>query len=263
MNYSFTERRPADMTLLGLPFHQVGVEEIHAWIQSVISRDEKAIVLNLNIHGVFLALKNAWYHEMIQKTQLVFCDGDGVRWGLKLMGFPPPPKVTTARWLWQLAEFCEKQQYSFYFLGGRPGVPEEAARQLKGRYPGLKVVGFHDNEFDKEGGAENEKIIAEINRLKPDILIVAFGQPVQEKWVLENWEKLDAHVFTTAGAAFEYVAGRIAVTPPWMIRLNLEWFFRLCQEPRRLWKRYCIEIPYFFAHVFREKWRQLLRGEKK
>lgn len=250
------------MTLLGLPFHQVGVEEIHAYLQKVISRDEKAIVLNLNIHGVTLALKNSWYHEMIRKAQLVFCDGDGVRWGLKLMGFQPPPKVTNARWLWQLAEFCQKRQYSFYLLGGRPGVPEEAARRLKGRYPDLRVAGFHDNEFQKEG-EENEEIIVEINRLKPDILMVGFGQPVQEKWVLQNWKKLDAHIFTTVGAAFEYVAGRIPVTPGWMVRSHLEWLFRLSQEPRRLWKRYCVEIPYFFIFVFREKWRAVMKGKKR
>ncbi len=252
-------QKPPDMKLFGLPFHRVGVEGIHAYLEGVISRDEKAIVLNLNIHGVCLALKNDWYHEMIKNAQLVFCDGDGVRWGLKWLGFSPPPKISTARWIWQLSDFCQSKQYSFYFLGGRPGVPEKATRRLKDRFPNLKVVGFHDNEFSKQGN-ENEEIISEINRLKPDILIVAFGQPLQEKWVLENWEKLNAHVFTTAGAAFEFVAGRIRTTPEWMVRWHLEWFFRLCQEPRRLSKRYLTEIPYFFVRVFLEKLRFAVKG---
>ena len=247
------------MALLGLPFHRVGADEIHAFIDQIIFWDEKAVLLNLNIHGVYLALKNKWYYEMIRNAQLVFCDGDGVRWGLKILGSLPPPKVTMARWLWQLSELCEKKQYSLYLLGGRPGVPEEAARRFKNRYPGIRIVGRHNNEFCKEG-KENDEIVSEINRLKPDILIVAFGQPLQEKWVLENSHRLDVHIFTTAGAAFEYVAGRIVETPDWMIRWQMEWLFRFSQEPRRLWKRYLIEIPYFFACVFYEKWKRMMKG---
>lgn len=248
------------MRLLGLPFHAVGVEEVCAFIEGVISRNEKAVALNLNIHCVNLALKYPWLHEFIRGAQLVFCDGDGVRWGLRLLGYSPPPKITYNKWLWQLCEFCEKQQYRIFFLGAKPGVAEEAALRLKEHYPRLQVAGTYHGYFKKEG-EENEKVLRAINRVRPDILLVCFGMPSQEEWIRDHWKELNVHVFLKGGAAFDYASGRLTKAPEWMIRWNLEWLFRLLQEPRRLFGRYVFGIPLFFLQVFFEKLREGGRKE--
>ncbi len=260
-SYQIAERRPADMNLLGLPMHRTGIPEVHAFIRDAIAKNQKAIALNLNVHCVNLALKHRWLYEFIQReTHLVFCDGDGVRMGLKLLGYAPPPKVTYNQWIWQLADFCNRHGYRLFFLGGKPGVAEEAAERLVACYPGLQIAGVHHGYFPKQG-PENRKVMDEINRLRPDILLVCFGMPAQEKWIAENWHDLDTHIFLKGGAAFDYASGRLKPAPEWIIRLHLEWFFRLCQDPFRLFGRYILGNPYFLIRVLRSKWKQR-KGKK-
>jgi N-acetylglucosaminyldiphosphoundecaprenol N-acetyl-beta-D-mannosaminyltransferase len=171
---SMAPRRPADMDLLGLPMHQVGVEQVLAFIEDIISKNQKAVALNLNVFCVNLALEHRWLYEFIQSANLVFCDGDGVRLGLKLLGYSPSPKITYNEWLWQLCEFCEKKKYRIYFLGARPGVADEAARNLKAKYPALNLVGIQHGFFNKQG-AENQAVVDNINFAAPDILLVCLA----------------------------------------------------------------------------------------
>ena len=247
-------KKSGAVSFLGLNLHPVSADEVHEFIGKVIRDRQKAIVLHLNIYGVNLALELKWMKDFFNESQLVFCDGDGVRWGTRLLGLPVPPKITYDRWIWQLADFCEKKHFRLFFLGGKPSVASLAVERLREKYPGLEVVGVRHGYFEKEG-SENEDIIAEINRQKPDILIVGLGMPIQEKWLMDNWEKIDANIFLTGGAVFDYASGKAKRAPRWMIRLQLEWLFRLLQEPRRLFLRYAIGIPYFLFRVILEKLR--------
>jgi N-acetylglucosaminyldiphosphoundecaprenol N-acetyl-beta-D-mannosaminyltransferase len=253
-------RVPPDMELLGLPINRVGVEQVHAFIEDVISKQEKAIALNLNVFCVNLALQHKWLHEFIQSAHLVFCDGDGVRLGLKILGYSPPPKVTYNEWLWQLSAFCERKQFSLFFLGGKPGVAEEATGRLKARHPRLRVSGLHDGFFTKRG-EENQRVIEQINAASPDVLLVCFGMPQQELWIAENWRNVNARVFLKGGAALDYASGRLKKAPAWMIRWHLEWLYRLFQDPVRLFTRYVFGNPYFLFRVFLERIKQLSQGK--
>ena len=252
--YEAAAKRAAEMNLLGLPMNQVGVPEVLDFFEAVIRRNQKAIALNLNVYCVTLALKHAWLHQFINEAHLVYCDGDGVRMGLQILGYPPPPKITYNVWIWQIAEFCERKGFSIFLLGAKPGVAEEAKSRLLKRYPGLKVGGTHHGYFEKSGN-ENQAVIQEINSLKPDILLVCFGMPEQEKWILDHWKNLDTHILIKGGAALDYASGRLKRAPAWMIRLHLEWFFRLLQEPRRLFKRYVFGNTYFLFQVLMQKFR--------
>jgi len=256
-HYRVAVKAVPEMKLLGLPMNRAGLAEVHGFIRQVIEHGEKAVVLNLNVYCVNLALKHAWLREFIQQAQLVFCDGDGVRWGLKLRGYLPPPKITYNKWLWQLAEFCEQNSYSLFFLGAQPGIADEAAEKLKDRYPRLKIAGTHHGHFQKTG-RENEEVVALINKARPDILLTCFGMPIQEKWISDNWRNIQAHVFLKGGAAFDYASGRLAKAPEWIIRLQMEWLFRFCQDPVRLFSRYIVGNPYFMYRVLKEK----LKNEK-
>jgi N-acetylglucosaminyldiphosphoundecaprenol N-acetyl-beta-D-mannosaminyltransferase len=251
-------KRPPDMELLGLPVHRVGVQEVLAFIEDTVSKNQKAIGLNLNIFCVNLSLKHTWLHEFIQSAHLVFCDGDGVRLGLKLSGYAPPPKITYNEWLWQLSAFCAEKKYRLYLLGGRPGVAEEAARNLTARYPTLNVVGIQHGFFNKHG-EQNQRVVDHINAASPDILLVCFGMPIQERWIADNWRNVNAHVFFKGGAAFDYASGRLKKAPAYMIRWHLEWFYRWLQEPRRLFGRYIIGNPYFVLRVLLARIKKSLR----
>lgn len=240
------------VSILGAQLNPVSVDDVHNYISDVIGRNERALILNLNVHCVNLCQKYRWLKDFINQAQMVFCDGDGVRWGAKIMGLHAPPKITYDRWIWQLTELADQKEYRVFFLGGKPGIAEEAAERIKGRFPRLKVVGTHHGYFQKEG-IENEQVIARINETKPDILILGLGMPVQERWLRDNWINVDAHIFLTGGAVFDYASGRAKRAPTWMIRLNLEWLYRLLQEPTRLWTRYVWGNPYFLFKILQAK----------
>ena len=242
---------PRVLDILGLPLHRVSADDVHHYIACVIENKRKAFILNLNIHCVNLALQHAWLKKFLNEAQLIFCDGDGVRWGVQLLGDSPPPKITYDRWIWQLADFCAGRNFSFFFLGAKPGVADEAARRLKERFPNLEVKGTHHGYFP-HAGQENERVVEQINSSGADILVVGFGMPLQEKWLSENGGRLKVHIFLTGGAVFDYAASRLKSAPVWMIKVQMEWLFRLIQEPRRLFTRYAFDIPYFFLRIFFE-----------
>jgi len=174
--------------------------------------------------------------------------------GAKLLGHHIPERITYADWLWQLAAFAEPRQISFYFLGGRPGIAEKAAQQLQLRYPNLQIVGFQHGYFDKgEDSVENQAVIQAINQAKPDILLVGFGMPLQEQWLQENWERIDAKIALTGGAVFDYISGELRRAPRWMTDYGFEWLGRLLIEPRRLWQRYVVGNPVFLWRVLGQR----------
>lgn len=262
--YPLAKRLPPDMNLLGVFFHRAGVPEVCRYMKEVIQRGEKAVCLNLNVYCMNLALKHPWLHRFLNQANLVFCDGDGVRWGLKIRGFSPPPKITYNKWFWQLCEFCAAEGFSLFFLGAKPGVADEAARKARTRYPKLNIAGVHHGHFKKEG-RENEEVMAQINRAKPDILLVCFGMPLQEQWIQTHFSEIQAHIFLKGGAAFDYASGRLTMAPAWMIQMHLEWLFRFLQDPVRLFGRYMVGNPLFLTRVLLEKlgiWKYARNAEK-
>ncbi|MBI3313090.1 MAG: WecB/TagA/CpsF family glycosyltransferase [Candidatus Omnitrophica bacterium] len=254
-SYPLAAPKSGALKILDLPLHPVTEEELLSYIKEVILQKKKALLPTLNIHAANYSFKYPWFRDFFNQAQLVYCDSDGIRWGVRMLGQKPPIKISLGRWVWRLAEYCHQNHLSLYFLGGRPGVPEEARRRVNARFPGIEIKGVHDNDFPKEGPG-NEAMIREINRLKPDILIVGLGMPLQEKWIQENWQKIDAHVFMPAGSTIEFTAGRIKTSPDWMVRHELEWFFRMTQEPKRLFARHVIGNPLFFMRVFCERLRK-------
>lgn len=235
--------------LFGLPVALIDVDGLHQYIQKVISDGKKSLIFNVNIHCVNLALLDASAYKNLVSSDLIFCDGDGVRWGLRLLGKKVPAKITYASWMWKFADFCEKNKISWFFLGGKPGVAEKAAQSILTKHPQLDIKGWHHGYFELEG-EENDRVIAEINAFCPDVLIVGFGMPIQEEWIIRYKDRIKANVFLPGGAVFDYVSGNLKRAPNWIVKMNMEWLYRLCQDPKRLFKRYVVGNPYFFYRVF-------------
>jgi N-acetylglucosaminyldiphosphoundecaprenol N-acetyl-beta-D-mannosaminyltransferase len=137
-------------------------------------------------------------------------------------------------------------------LGNPQGVAAQAAEKLKAAAPGVRILGTHHGFFQKTG-PENDAVIAEINRVRPDVLMVGLGMPLEQRWILDNYPQVDARVFWTVGAAFQYWAGVIPRCPRWMAEHGLEWLFRLLLEPRRMAKRYLWGNAVFLIKVLQER----------
>ena len=253
--YRPVRRRPGANGLLGIAVHNVSAVGVLDNMADVIEAGEQAVILHANAFAANLAARNPAFRSAFGQAQMVFCDGDGIRRACQALGLEVPPKVTYARWLPLVAAWCEERGYSLYLLGGRPGVADLAAGNLKQRHPRIRIAGARHGYFEK-AGSENDAVIAEINRVQPDVLLVCFGMPLQEDWVVRNASGLAAHVLLTGGAALDYAAGIAVTTPQWMIRLELEWLFRLWRDPIRLFTRYAIGNPEFALRVAAESARQ-------
>lgn len=240
--------------MLGVRVDAVTVEELHQRIEDMVRGGEHSLVLSVNVNALNLASTLPWFREVYRKAALVFCDGVGVMWGARILGHHIPQRITYADWIWQLAEFAQGRDLSLFFLGARPGVADEAAVKLRERFGDLRIVGTQHGYFDKSAGSlDNTAVIARINASRPDVLIVGFGMPLQERWLMENWDHIAARVALTGGAVFDYVSGRLRRPPQWMARHGLEWLGRLVIEPGRLWKRYLIGNPLFLWRVLRQR----------
>ena len=118
----------------------------------------------------------------------------------------------------------------------------------------MQIAGIHHGYFDKTRNSdENKKVLEKINAVKPNILILGFGMPLQERWLMENWEQIDANIALTGGAVFDYVSGKLERGPQWMTNNSFEWFARLIIEPRRLWKRYILGNPLFLYRILKQR----------
>jgi N-acetylglucosaminyldiphosphoundecaprenol N-acetyl-beta-D-mannosaminyltransferase len=244
------------MDLLGIPVDFVDKAQVLDFMAGVIADGHQAAVLNVNVNLANLAAQQPWLKAYFHQGQMVFCDGDGIRWALRILGLKVPPKVTYNDFIWDIARWCEERSYSLYLLGGRPGVAERAASHLKARLSRLRILGTHHGYFEKQCLA-NDGVVAEINRLCPDVLLVCFGMPTQERWVRDNAPRLAVHAIMTGGAALDYAAGMARMTPRWIKRLQMEWLFRFLLEPRRLFFRYFVGNPLFFGRVVAARLRQL------
>jgi N-acetylglucosaminyldiphosphoundecaprenol N-acetyl-beta-D-mannosaminyltransferase len=136
-----------------------------------------------------------------------------------------------------------------FFYGGNPGVAEDLASRLAQEFPRLVIAGTYCPPFRLLTEDELDGVAARINDSRADIVWVGLSTPKQERWIHSIRERLEVGVLVSVGAAFDFHTERIRVAPRWMQRGGLEWFFRLTQEPRRLWRRYALNNPTFAALV--------------
>lgn len=230
-------------------------EQLLEAMGDMVESGRKGMVLSGNVHSFNIAYRHYWFRDLFNQADIVRLDGAGLALAAKMLGHQNVPnRITWADFTWDLAAYSERHGFNLFLLGGQPGIAEGAASCLVDRFPHLRNVGAYHGYFDKTAGhPENEEVIQMISAAKPSILIIGFGMPVQEKWLMENWGRIDANVVLTGGAVFDYITGTLRRGPRWMTDHGLEWLARLVIEPRRLWRRYLIGNPVFLWRVIRER----------
>lgn len=240
--------------IFGVRIDAVRTHAIHKLMLETVRGRDRALILNVNAHGLNLAYEQPWLKAFFNSANTVFADGSGVLLAGRLLGFKLPERITYAEWIWDLSRFGARSGLSFFFLGSRPGIAEEAAAQLGERYPKLQIRGTHHGYFGKRrGGRENREVIQKINALKPNIVVVGMGMPLQERWLQENWEYLNANIALTGGAVFDYISGRLRRSPRMLRAHGFEWLGRFLIEPKRLWRRYLLGNPLFLFRVLKQR----------
>jgi N-acetylglucosaminyldiphosphoundecaprenol N-acetyl-beta-D-mannosaminyltransferase len=240
--------------VLGLPVDRFTLQEAcERVIQTLAERDAgpqpPLHVVTMNAEMAIQALQDSELKAIISQAGLVTPDGVGIVWAMRRrLGGQPIAKVAGIELVDCLASRSAALGYRIYLLGGQPGIPEAAAEALKIRYPGLTIVGHHHGYF---GAAEESGILERIKETAPDILLVALGVPRQEKWISRQQGELKVPVAIGVGGSFDVFAGRVRRAPAAFQRLQLEWLYRVMQEPWRL-KRLRATLPAFVYRVLTE-----------
>ncbi len=213
------------------------------------------VVVTLNVDFVVNAV-SCWFHRarpgllpVLQQADLVTADGMPVVLLSRLSGASIAERVTGADMVPALAERAAREHLTLYFLGGTPENTGAARDLLCRKYPELQIVGvdtpFVSAEDTPESRADDAAICARISAAKPDLLLVAFGNPKQELWIGRNAGQLDAGAAIGIGGSFNFLIGSVKRAPRWMQRCGVEWVYRVIQEPKRLWKRYGLGLLKF------------------
>jgi N-acetylglucosaminyldiphosphoundecaprenol N-acetyl-beta-D-mannosaminyltransferase len=221
-------------------------------LDSAVKENSTGTFLYINAHGVNLSQKHSWFKQFLNQSTVTYADGQGIRLASWLLGLPIPPLVNLTRWAWELLPYCEKKKYSIFILGATETNISRAVENIKRSMPNLNIVGFSHGYFEKQG-SESDAIVEKINLLSPNVLIVGMGMTLQEKWILENINKLKVNAIFSAGSCLDYLAGAKKVCPKWLSNIGMEWLFRLIHEPNRLFVRYIIGNPRFLYYIFTRK----------
>ena len=230
--------------IMGINVTDVTYSSLHDYILQRVKEGQKSPIMNVNAHAMNIAETDSDFREVLLDSPLVFADGMGIVLASIMQGERLSGRITYADWLLDFGQFSAEHGISWFLLGSERGTAEQAAVKLNQRFPDLKIVGCHHGYFDKKG-IENEEVIEEINHCAPDVLLVCFGMPIQEKWIAENRERIDATIYLPGGACLDYLSGNTRRCPGWMGDIGLEWLYRLVQEPGRLWRRYVVGVPMF------------------
>lgn len=243
--------------VLGIPIAAIPLSRIVSVISSEI---EIAVKLGLklpkrtffyvNANCLTLAQTDNDYKKILQKATLVYSGGFGPVLASRILGRPLSERTPTPDFINEIFEIGEERKWSIYFLGSELASIKKSVEKVKKRFPKLVIAGYHHGYFDE---GEEARLISEINRKKPDILIVGMGSPKQEKWIDENKNKINAKVFWSVGALFDIISGKMSRGPIFLQKMGLEWLYRLYQEPRRLWRRYTIGNLQFIYLVLLDK----------
>lgn len=218
------------------------MEESINEIEKLVNKKNPSYVVTPNVDHIVKLEHDEEFKKVYKEADLILTDGMPLIWISKLKKTPIKEKVSGSDLFPKVCEMAAKKGYKVFLLGAAEGIAAKAAENLKNKYEGLNIVGTYSPSYGFEKNDEEiEKIIEMINQAKPDILAVGLGAPKQEKFLYKYRKILNVPISLAIGASIDFEAGNIDRAPKWMQKSGLEWFYRLCKEPKRMYKRYLVD----------------------
>lgn len=222
---------------LGLHFHNFSLLEAIQQIEQFIQSGRAHMVFTPTAELIVKAKENQQLKDIYNQAHLLMVDSFVVYYMAKLCGKPVREPVSAVRLMLGLLEVAQQKKYRLYMLGAKEEVLKSAVEVLNKKYPGINIVGWRNGYFDLE---RDDEVIRNIKEKNPDVLFVAMSSPLKENFINKNLQKLNVPVCMGVGGSFDIIAGKCRLAPQWVSKIGMEWFYRLIQEPGRLWKRYLI-----------------------
>jgi N-acetylglucosaminyldiphosphoundecaprenol N-acetyl-beta-D-mannosaminyltransferase len=211
---------------------ETAIERIDGWVPA----HERKYVCVCPVHSIMECRRSPALRHIFNSAGMVTPDGMPVVYGPDLM-----------------LAVLGRQRHRHFFYGGGPGVAKQLAELMKRRFPDLRVAGTYEPPFAPLDQLCTPEAAELINRSEADVVWVGMSSPKQDQWMARMRPLLNAPVLIAVGAAFDFHSGTVRQAPLWMQQSGLEWLFRLALQPRRLWRRYLIDNPWFLWELFLQK----------
>lgn len=236
----------ARINVLGVGVDAIDIPRALDEIRARIECGDRTYITVTGAHGIIECQSDPDLRDIHNRAGLVVPDGMPLVWLGRLAGHRQMRRVYGPD---LMLSVCDPSAgpYRHFLYGGAPGIPERLADRLRDRFPGIEIVGSYSPPFRPLRAAEDDEVVATIDRSGADIVWVGLSTPKQERWMAAHLGRLRAPVMIGVGAAFDFHAGVKRQAPRWMQGAGLEWAFRAATEPRRLGRRYATVVPRFLA----------------
>jgi N-acetylglucosaminyldiphosphoundecaprenol N-acetyl-beta-D-mannosaminyltransferase len=241
------------VNVLGVGISVLDQDRAREFLFQAAREGRRGYVTVTGVHGISEAQSDPALRDIFNRALLVTPDGMPMVWMGKLQGQPSIERVYGPDLMLNLCEHSVAENFSHFLFGGVPGIAEQLREKLEARFPGIRIVGTYTPPFRRLNDTEIRDLQERVRLTCPDFFWVGLSTPKQERFMAQYMSILpETKIFIGVGAAFDLLTGRIPQAPRWMQSSGLEWFFRLFQEPKRLWKRYLINNPLFVIRAARQ-----------
>lgn len=219
------------------------------------SLDHGKISINtINAHCFNLAQQDELYQESLLDSDVLIPDGVSVVWAFKWLTGQKLKKIAGADLFFYEMERLQQTGGRCFFLGSAEANLKKIKDRAAGEYPNVKIKSYSPPFKPAFTSKDNTAMLEVINAFQPDVLFVGMTAPKQEKWAYQHFNQLQVGHVCCIGAVFDFYAGTVNRAPKWMIKIGMEWFYRLIKEPRRMWRRYLIGNTKFIWYIIKEKY---------
>lgn len=247
------KKRIPTCNIMGVNIAAINMEWLLDYLEKNISEIKGDYICVSNVHTTVTSFEDAAYCAIQNGGLMAIPDGGPLSTVGQKRGHKNMERTTGPSLMGEIFEISAKKGYRHYFYGSKEETLELLQKKLMEKYPEIQIAGMYSPPFRPLTEEEDKVIIERINETKPDFVWVGLGAPKQEKWMAAHQGKIDG-LMLGVGAGFDYYAENIKRAPMWMQKHNLEWVYRLVQDPKRLFKRYCSTNTKFI-------WNAMIRGK--
>jgi N-acetylglucosaminyldiphosphoundecaprenol N-acetyl-beta-D-mannosaminyltransferase len=259
MNYAMPDALPRTPRLaappenranvLGVGVHAIDLPRAAGIIENAVREGRKGYVCATGVHGVMEAQRDPEFRKTLNRALLVVPDGMPTVWIGRMQGYSGMKRVFGPDLMLELCRRSARTGMRHFLYGGNPGIADELAEALRRLFPEIKIVGTFTPPFRALAPSEQLVFEKQLEVAQPDIVWVGLSTPKQERFMADNFERLACKVMIGVGAAFDLHTGHLKDAPQWVKDAGLQWAHRLCQEPRRLRKRYLVNNSAFLVAI--------------
>lgn len=253
-NFFLKEKEPGQKKFYfaGVSIDNLYLAEALGELERSILQGKRGYVVTPNAAHICLLQQDEELKTIYKNASLVLADGMSIIFASRLLGFPLKERCCGTELFTEACVMLASLDKKIFLLGGQNGSEKIAEQKIKKMHPNLKVSSYSPCFGFENNQTETAKIVDLINKFNSDILFLFVGTPKSEKWIYRNISRLHINMWFSLGQTINYFAGTKKRAPKWIQKSGGEWFFRLCQEPKRLWKRYLIGNSNFLILLIRE-----------